>query len=179
MTSENGGRTRPTVEHAMLAGNARVHSIGLISDTHGLLRPEILTALAGVDFILHAGDVGGNDILDELETLAPVQAVYGNTDDPGNPRLLGRIEREVDGLLIHVSHGHEVGSPNASRLLARYKADVIVYGHTHRQRVEREGGVIIVNPGAAGPRRFNLLPSVAILRIEGGRADVSLVQLPG
>jgi len=161
----------------MPKADARPQTIGLISDTHGLLRPEALTALAGVDLILHAGDVGGDEILDELGRIAPVQAVFGNTDDPANPRLVDRIERRVDGLLIHVSHGHEVGTPNPTRLLGRYAADVIVYGHTHRQLVERHGEVVVVNPGAAGPRRFDVLPSVALLRIERGRAEVTLVPL--
>lgn len=155
----------------------RSHTIGLISDTHGLLRPEVFTALAGVDLILHAGDVGDNDILDGLATIAPVRAVRGNTDDPSNPRLATTIERQIDGVLIHVSHGHEVGSPNAERLMLRYKADVIVYGHTHRQLIEQHGDVIVVNPGAAGPRRFDAVPSVALLRIERGRAQVTLVPL--
>jgi putative phosphoesterase len=161
----------------MPKASGRRRTIGLISDTHGLLRPEVFTALAGVDLILHAGDVGGDEILDELAAIAPVQAVRGNTDDPENPRLSERIERQVDGVRIHVSHGHEVGSPNAERLLVRYKADVIVYGHTHRQLVERHGDVIVVNPGAAGPRRFDVVPSVALLRIERGHADVTLVPL--
>src|SRR3954463_14321445 len=103
-----------------------VHRIGLISDTHGLLRPQVHEALAGVELILHAGDVGGDMILDELEVIAPVFAVYGNTDAPGDPRLRGSIERVIGGLRVHVSHGHEVGSPTPAKLLERYDADVIV-----------------------------------------------------
>ena len=148
--------------------------IGLISDTHGLLRAEVHTALAGVERILHAGDVGGDEILDELALIAPVEAVYGNTDRPGDPRLREAIALDVGGIRIHVSHGHEVGSPNPDRLVARYDADVIVYGHTHRQLVARVGDRLVVNPGAAGPRRFDLVPSVAILTIAGGRADAEL-----
>ena len=154
-------------------------TIGLISDTHGMLRPDVFTALAGVRLILHAGDVGGDDILDELQAIAPVHAVYGNTDPPGHPRLMERIEREVDGLSIHVSHGHEVGSPTPAKLLAAYDARVIVYGHTHRGLIERHGDRLVVNPGAAGARRFNLLPSVALLRIADGSADAELVSLSG
>ena len=151
--------------------------IGLISDTHGLVRADVHTALAGVELILHAGDVGGGEILDELETIAPVQAVYGNTDEPGQPRLVTAIDMEIGGVRIHVSHGHEVGSPTPEKLLARYDADVIVYGHTHKQLVRREGARLVVNPGAAGPRRFDLLPSVALLTITNGVADVTLVDL--
>jgi putative phosphoesterase len=151
--------------------------IGLISDTHGLVRPQVHTALAGVEMILHAGDVGGDDVLDELALIAPVFAVYGNTDTPGDPRLRESIERTVGGVSIHVSHGHEVGSPTPARLLERYASRVIVYGHTHRQLVTRADGRLVVNPGAAGARRFKLEPSVARLTIADGEADVELVPL--
>ena len=152
-------------------------TVGLISDTHGLLRPEVFTALAGAELILHAGDVGGDDILDELQAIAPVQAVFGNTDPPGHPRLLERIEREVEGVSIHVSHGHELGSPTPAKLLAAYGARVIVYGHTHRGLIERHGDRLVINPGAAGARRFNLLPSVGLLRLGEGRVDAELIPL--
>jgi putative phosphoesterase len=153
------------------------HVIGLISDTHGLVRPQVHEALAGVALILHAGDVGGDEILDELAVIAPVHAVYGNTDAPGDPRLRESIDLVVDGVSIHVSHGHEVGSPTPARLLARYAAQVIVYGHTHRQLVASVDGRLVVNPGAAGARRFKLEPSVARLTIANGHADVELVLL--
>jgi putative phosphoesterase len=151
--------------------------IGLVSDTHGLVRPDIFSALDGVELILHAGDVGGIDVLAELATIAPVEAVAGNTDPPGTPGLSESLEREIDAVRIHVSHGHEVGRPTPERLLAAYPHDVIVYGHTHRQLVTRVGGRLVINPGAAGPRRFSLMPSVGRLIIEGGRADVELVTL--
>jgi putative phosphoesterase len=151
--------------------------IGLISDTHGMVRPQVHEALAGVELILHAGDVGDDAILDELETIAAVLAVYGNTDAPGRPRLKESLDLVYGGVSIHVSHGHEVGSPTPARLVERYPADVIVYGHTHRQLVERVGAQLVVNPGAAGARRFKLESSVALLRIEDGRADVELVPL--
>lgn len=151
--------------------------IGLISDTHGMVRPRVHQALAGVELILHAGDVGDDAILDELETIAPVLAVYGNTDAPGRRRLSTSIDRTIDGVSIHVSHGHEVGSPTPAKLIERYPADVIVYGHTHRQLVTRVGQQLVINPGAAGARRFKLEPSVARLRVEDGRADVELVAL--
>ena len=151
--------------------------IGLISDTHGLLRPSVHAALAGVSLILHAGDVGGDEILDELATIAPVEAVFGNTDPPGHPRLAAAIDREIGGLRVHVSHGHEVGSPRPEKLLAKYAADVVVYGHTHRQLVTRAESRLVVNPGAAGPRRFDLQPSVARLTIDDGHAEVEIVPL--
>ena len=156
---------------------SRARRIGLVSDTHGLVRPDVHRALAGVEVILHAGDVGGDAVLDELSLIAPVHAVYGNTDAPGDARLVHEIVREFDGVRVHVSHGHEVGSPNPARLLARYAEDVLVYGHTHRQLVTEAEGRLVVNPGAAGPRRFDLKPSVAILTITAGRASVEIVEL--
>ena len=151
--------------------------IGLISDTHGLLRPDVHDAFSGVDLILHSGDVGGDEILEELATIAPVEAVFGNTDPPGMPRLQERISRRCDRLTVGVSHGHEVGRPSAERLLARYSEDVLVYGHTHRPLIVRAESRLVINPGAAGPRRFDIQPTVALLRITGSKAEVELVTL--
>jgi hypothetical protein len=151
--------------------------VGLVSDTHGLVRPEIFTALGGVELILHAGDVGGQSILVELATIAPVRAVFGNTDSPGEPGLDGRLLVEIEGVSIHVSHGHEVGAPTPQKLLARYTADVIVYGHTHKPLVERFGPRLVVNPGAAGPRRFDLKPSVARMTVNQGQVEVEILWL--
>ncbi len=155
-----------------------VHVIGLISDTHGQLRAGVHDAFHDVDLILHAGDVGGDDILDELSLIAPVEAVYGNTDTPGNPRLAAQIVHEVGGVLIQVQHGHESGRLTADALLERFTADVLVYGHTHKQSVTRREGRLVINPGAAGPRRFHLMPSVARLTIRDGVAEVEIVSLP-
>jgi uncharacterized protein len=157
--------------------DAQAHVIGLISDTHGLVRASVHRALSGVELILHAGDVGGDEILDELALIAPVLAVYGNTDAPGDPRLAESIERTIGGVRVHVSHGHELGSPTPAKLLERYPADVIVYGHTHKQLVVRADQRLVVNPGAAGARRFKLEPSVARLTIAGGAAEVELISL--
>ncbi len=153
------------------------HVIGLISDTHGLLRPAVRRVLDGVELILHAGDVGGDEVLDELASIAPVLAVYGNTDPTSDPRLRDAIERTIGGVSIHVSHGHELGSPTPAKLLERHAARVIVYGHTHRQLVTEMDGRLVVNPGAAGARRFKLEPSVARLTIEGGEVSASLITL--
>ncbi|HXC24467.1 MAG TPA: metallophosphoesterase family protein [Gemmatimonadaceae bacterium] len=153
------------------------HVIGLISDTHGLLRPQVHQALAGVDVIFHAGDVGGEEILVELGVIAPVEAVFGNTDPLGHPGLRPSIERVFDGVRVFVTHGHELGRPKPAQLLARYDADVIVYGHTHRQVIAREEGRLVVNPGAAGARRFDLAPSVARLTIEDGVASAEIIPL--
>lgn len=151
--------------------------IGLVSDTHGLVRPDIFSALDGVELILHAGDVGGHDVLAELATIAPVEAVAGNTDPPGLLGLADSLEREIDGVRIHVSHGHELGRPTPERLLERYPHDVLIYGHTHKQLITRASGRLVINPGAAGPRRFSLMPSVGRLLIEGGRAEAEIVTL--
>jgi putative phosphoesterase len=151
--------------------------IGLVSDTHGLVRSALFDALAGVSQILHAGDVGGRSVLDELRAIAPVRAVYGNVDHPGPP-LEAQIRVEAGGLTIDVTHGHELGSPSPGRLLEIYSADVVVFGHTHRALVHRNGGRLVVNPGAAGPRRFDVKPSVALLTITAGTADVTIVELP-
>jgi len=153
------------------------HVIGLVSDTHGMVRASLFDALQGVELILHAGDVGPDDVLIELEAIAPVRAVYGNTDQPGNPRHSAELVLDVDGVSIHVSHGHELGSPTPVKLLAAYPQRVLVYGHTHRQLITRAPGRLVVNPGAAGARRFDLQPSVARLIIENGLPEVELVPL--
>jgi len=159
----------------LIQSSAKV--VGLISDTHGLLRPGVFDAFRNVEMILHAGDVGSGSVIDELSAIAPVRAVYGNTDAPGQPGLQARLALEIEGISIHVSHGHELGSPTPERLLAKYPAAVIVYGHTHRPLVTKVQGRLVVNPGAAGPRRFDLLPSVARLTIVEGRAEVELIPL--
>lgn len=151
--------------------------IGLIADTHGLVRPEALEALQGADLILHAGDVGGSHVLAALGAIAPVHAVSGNGDVAGTPGLLPRLDLTFDGVSVHVSHGHELGAPTPMRLVERYEADVIVYGHTHRPLIQRIGRQLVVNPGAAGPGRFNLVPSVARLTITDGDTEADLVAL--
>ena len=138
--------------------------VGLISDTHGLIREAALRALAGADIIFHAGDVGRPAVLDALAAIAPVHAVVGNIDVPDGT-LPAAISRELEGVRLHVSHGHEIGRPSPEALAARYGGDVIVYGHTHRPIIQMVGAVLVINPGAAGPPRFNLKPSVALLSL--------------
>ena len=150
--------------------------VGLISDTHGLVRPGVFDALLGVELILHAGDVG-EGVLPELEAIAPVRAVYGNTDPAGFPGLCESVDITMGGVRIHVSHGHELGSPTPQKLLEAYDADVIVYGHTHKQLVVNAAGRWVVNPGAAGAQRFKLKPSVARLQIADGRVAIEIVEL--
>ena len=154
-------------------------NVGLISDTHGRLRPEVFQRLEGVQHILHAGDVGGADILAELEAIAPVTAVWGNTDGfELRSRVPETAEVELQGRRILVVHGHQLGSPTAAGLVAAYPGfDIIVYGHTHRPRVDHENGVLVVNPGAAGPPRFGLEPSVAVLKLSTTTQNVSVLPL--
>jgi uncharacterized protein len=151
--------------------------VGLISDTHGLLRPEVHQALEGVELILHAGDVGGQEILDELRIIAPVQAVYGNTDPTWDPNLAKELIVPIGGIDVHVSHGHELGAPTPAKLAEAYRQRVLVYGHTHKQLVTNVGDQLVINPGAAGARRFKLSPSVARLTITNGEPEVEIIPL--
>jgi putative phosphoesterase len=113
-----------------------------------------------------------------LRKIAPVEAVSGNVDDRHDPALPRERSLPAGGLTLHVSHGDELGSPKPETLLARYDARIIVYGHTHRALEFRaDDGRLVVNPGAAGPRRFNLKPSVALLTVEGTTAQVRFVEL--
>lgn len=150
--------------------------VGLIADTHGLVRLDVAVVFAGVDLILHAGDVGSGAVLSELECIAPVAAVRGNVDSP-ELRLPLTLVRRIGGLEVLVTHGNEVGSPTPEKLAARHDADLIVFGHTHRPLVRRVGRALVINPGAAGPRRFDLKPSVAILTLEDAGPDVRIVTL--
>ncbi len=153
--------------------------IGLISDTHGQLRPGVFEALDGVERIFHAGDVGPVDILVELEAIAPVTAVHGNTDWWDVREQTTEAERlALAGRVVVLTHGHLLGSPDPANLRAAYPdADIIVYGHTHRPAVDRYDGALIVNPGAAGPARFGLKPSVAVLVLREDGEEVRSIEL--
>lgn len=145
--------------------------LGVISDTHGLLRPEVFEAFREVDHILHGGDVGPPGILVELGTIAPVTAVYGNTDGWDLRAQLPQVATiELDGFEIVVTHGDQFGSPTPESVQAAFPtAEIIVFGHTHRPILTLVDTVVtVMNPGGAGPRRFNLPPSVGILELEPG-----------
>ena len=145
--------------------------LGVIADTHGLLRAEVLEVFEAVDHILHGGDVGKWDVIVELEALAPVTAVYGNTDDMElRSRLPQVAEVELDGFRIVVTHGDQLGSPTPAKLHEAFpRAEIIVYGHTHKPLLELvDKTVTAMNPGGAGAPRFGLLPSVGILELEPG-----------
>jgi hypothetical protein len=109
--------------------------------------------------------------------IAPVEAVFGNCDDPWDTRLTAALELDIGGFSVHVSHGHELGRPSPPQVAEAYEATICVYGHTHRQTIARVGGRLIVNPGAAGARRFDLAPSVAVLTIRDGTAEAELITL--
>ncbi len=137
--------------------------IGVIADTHGFLDEEIPGLFAGVDHILHAGDVGPLSVVRELEALAPVTAVLGNTDGPIGLRLTEAVELAGRRWLVHhIVNPRQWGEDLRARL-ARAKTDVVVFGHTHRPFCETVGGVLFFNPGYAGRPKFGLSRSVAIL----------------
>ncbi len=136
--------------------------VGLISDTHGLLRPEAAAALAGVDRILHAGDVGAPEVLEALQAIAPVTAVRGNVDTAAwAEKLPTDTVAWIDGFNIYITHilGQTSISPKEARM------DVVVSGHSHKPLIETLNDVLYVNPGSAGPRRFTLPISVGFLRL--------------
>ncbi len=145
--------------------------LGIIADTHGLLRPEVFDVFAEVDLILHAGDIGSLDLLTELETLAPVLAVYGNCDGGEiRARVPQVVERRIEGLDIVLTHGDQLGSPSPPALHRLWpEADVIIFGHTHRPLLTTIDVVrTVMNPGGAGHRRFDLPASVGIMELEAG-----------
>jgi uncharacterized protein len=145
--------------------------LGVIADTHGLLRPEVFNVFSEVDHILHAGDLGPLELLAELESLAPVTAVYGNTDAFDVRARLPQVARvELDGFRIVVTHGDQFGSPTPETVQQAFPdAEILVFGHTHRPLLTLVDVVVtVMNPGGAGHRRFNLPPSVGILELEPG-----------
>ncbi|GFO56682.1 phosphoesterase [Geomonas sp. Red276] len=148
--------------------------IGVISDTHGLLRPEAVEALAGVELIIHAGDIGKEEVIDELRELARVVAVRGNVDRDGWAANLPFVERMtvrgVSLLMIHNRKELNVRAPGE-------RPRVIVYGHTHKPLIDEKDGVLYLNPGSAGKRRFDLPVTVARLMIEGGQVTAEIVEL--
>ena len=152
--------------------------VGVISDTHGLLRPEAVAALEGVDAIVHAGDIGSAEILDALRRLAPVVAVRGNNDRDAWAAALPEIARmQIGAIRICVVHDlEELGEDPA-----RAGVDVVISGHSHRPRVERREGLLLLNPGSAGPRRFSLPVAVARLHLApaGPRAEIVALKVAG
>ena len=170
--SARGGAT-PSAATAMLAARAKA-TVGVISDTHGLLRPEAIAALAGADLILHAGDVGGREILAALAAIAPVIAVRGNNDRaPWAFEVPESVALEIAGARTFMLH--DVGSLDFEP--AERGVAIVVAGHSHRPLVVRRDGALWINPGSAGPRRFKLPVSVARLTVDRGAARAEIVTL--
>ena len=152
----------------------RVHTVGVISDTHGLLRPEAVAALTGVERIVHAGDIGSPDVLTQLERLAPVVAVRGNNDRDAWAADIPETEVvEVGGVSLYVLHDlHELDlDPRAAGFAA------VITGHSHQPRLDERDGVLYLNPGSAGPRRFKLPISLARLTVTDSRVQARLLTL--
>lgn len=149
--------------------------IGVVSDTHGLFRPQLQTLLKGVDYIVHAGDVGGAWVLQKLQQIAPVLAVRGNTDTPsmipeGLPGT-AILQTQKSALFLLHNIGDLDIDPEAAGL------NVVIYGHTHVPLIEYKKGILYFNPGSAGPRRFRLPISVGLLRINGTDLDPEIFEI--
>ncbi len=148
--------------------------IGLISDTHGLLRPDALAALQGCAQIIHAGDIGKPQVLDGLRAIAPLQAIRGNIDTADWAlELPERLDLRIGSLTLHVLH--DLKQLDIDPLAAG--VGVVIAGHSHKPKVERRNGVLYINPGSAGPRRFSLPISLALLELNDGDAQVELISL--
>ena len=157
-----------------MSDSGRVLHVGIISDTHGLLRAEAVRELSGVDHIRHAGDVGDPSILDKLHELAPVTAIRGNIDVSGTCAQLPATEAvELGGCLFYLVHAIE----DLDIVPAKAGVSVVVYGHSHRPVVKERDGIVYLNPGSAGPRRFNLPITLAKAVVENGSVRVRIVEL--
>jgi uncharacterized protein len=153
-----------------------VQQIGVISDTHGLVRPEALLALAGSDLIIHAGDIGAPEVLTQLQRIAPVVAIRGNNDRaPWASHLRDTDVVEVNGALVYVLHNvRELDlDPQAAGF------SVVIAGHSHKPSIEQRGAVLYLNPGSAGPRRFTLPISVAHLHTARQPFVARIIELDG
>ena len=149
--------------------------IGVISDTHGLVRPEVFDAFRGVELILHAGDIGSAEVLQALRAIAPVVAVRGNNDTADWAKSLPEsVKTTALGQRIHILHDLKEISvdPRSSP-----DFDIVISGHSHKPMIERRDGVLYINPGSAGPRRFKLPVTVARLAIQGNKAMAKLIEL--
>jgi putative phosphoesterase len=161
-------------EEVMMKLQDDAHVLGIISDTHGLMRPEAINALEGVKMIIHAGDIGTPDVLDALRAIAPVVAVRGNNDKGEWAHALPETEVvEVGDIALYVLH--DVKALDLDPVAAGFQA--VISGHSHQPAIANRQGVLFLNPGSAGPRRFKLPISVARLIIRGGTLDAQLVEL--
>ena len=148
--------------------------IGIISDTHGLLRPEVAEAFSGVDLILHAGDIGASEVIKELRTIAPVMAVRGNNDKGIWATAIPETEVvQVDSVLIYMLH--DLKQLDLHPAARGFRA--VISGHSHRPSIETRDEVLFLNPGSAGPRRFTLPITVARLTIDGSAVNGEIIEL--
>ena len=145
--------------------------IGILSDTHGLLRPEVTAALAGCGAILHGGDINRQEIIDELERIAPVYAVRGNNDGDWAARVPPFLDFELAGLRVYMTHKKK----DLPADLSAY--DLVVCGHSHRYEASRQGRTLLLNPGSCGPRRFNQAITLAVLEVEDGNIRVNRIDI--
>jgi uncharacterized protein len=147
--------------------------IGVISDTHGILRPEIANLFKNCDYIIHAGDIGDYSVIDELNKIAPVTAVRGNIDWKENHSLPYTNILKIEGISVYIIH--QLSQLNVKNI--KEKIDAIVFGHSHKPRIDNQNGVLYFNPGSAGPKRFNLPVSFGFLHIESSTIKASLVAM--
>jgi uncharacterized protein len=165
---------RSIIDMAKCRQSRDTHVLGIISDTHGLLRPEAVNALEGTDLIIHAGDIGTREVLEALHAIAPVVAVRGNNDKGDWAQALPETEVvEVGAIALYVLH--DVNELDLDPLTAGFHA--VISGHSHRPAIAKRQGVLFVNPGSAGPRRFKLPVSLARLVIHAGAIEAQLVEL--
>ena len=150
------------------------YTIGIISDTHGLLRPDAFSALQGSDLIIHAGDIGDLQIIDRLEAISPVVAVRGNMDNDIRSYNLKKSEVvDLGGHIIYILH--DISRMDIEPSCAHVR--VVIHGHSHRPAIQEHNGVLYLNPGSAGPRRFKLPVTVAVLDIKGKKLNAGIIDL--
>jgi uncharacterized protein len=158
----------------MMQALADAHVLGIISDTHGLMRPQAIKALEGVTMIIHAGDIGTPEVLEALHAIAPVVAVRGNNDKGEWAQVLPETEVvEVGGVALYVLH--DVKTLDLDPVAAGFHA--VISGHSHQPAMTTQQGILYLNPGSAGPRRFKLPISVARVTVRGNTLDAQLVEL--
>lgn len=146
--------------------------VGILSDTHGLLRPEVLSALEGCEVILHGGDINRQGILDRLKQIAPVHAVRGNNDKEWAEHVPESLEITLAGARVYMTHKKK----DLPADLSGY--DLVIYGHSHRYEEQKQGRTLLLNPGSCGPRRFRLPVTMAVAEIAEGSAAVTRVDIP-
>ena len=146
--------------------------IGIISDTHGLLRPEVIEALKGCDAILHGGDINRQEIIDDLEKIAPVYVVRGNNDKEWAAHIPMFLDFEFAGLRIYMTHKKK----DLSEDLSNY--DLVVFGHSHKYEETRQGDTLLLNPGSCGPRRFHQAITMATAEISESGISITRIEIP-